>query len=163
MIVKSRDTTQIQRLKKCMDAEVEIQGFDVRNIGRYAKKLLGSEEKMINFLEQARTRNIYNPDMLSRKYLLSIPILLHMLCTLFHYNNTLPETKTGIIQEIVNRCINRESIRAKGERALQNATSTLLKLGKLAWQGLITRGKKLIFDKVLTLTVMNRFEPSDSS
>ena len=166
LIVTSRDTTQIQRLKKCMDAEVEIKGFDAWNIERYTEKLLGSEEKAKKILEQATRRNIYNPSTwswLPKKYLLSIPILLHMLCTLFHYNNTLPETKTGIIQEIVNRCINRESIRAKGEKALQNATSTLLKLGKLAWQGLITRGKKLIFDKVLTLTVMNRFEPSNSS
>ena len=175
LIVTSRDTTQIQRLKKCMDAEVEIQGFDVGNIERCAEKLLGSKEKAKTFLGQAITRNIYpyNPLQPSlqlflqppttEKCLLSIPILLHMLCTLFHYNKSLPETTTGIMQEIVNRCINRESIRAKGEKALQNATSTLIKLGKLAWQGLITQGKKLIFDKVLKLTAMIRFKSSNSS
>ena len=165
VIVTSRDTTQIQRLKKCMDAEVEIKGFDAGNIERYTEKLLGKEKAKM-FLEQATSRNIYNPftwSQLPQKYLLSIPILLHMLCTLFHYNKSLPETTTGIIQEIVNRCIHRESIRAKEKKALQNATSTLMKLGKLAWQGLITEGKKLIFDKVLPLTVMIRFKPSNSS
>ena len=152
LIVTSRDTTQIRRLEICMDAVVEIQGFDVENIGRYAEKLLGSEEKVGTFLKQAIDRNIYRTPI--QKCLLSIPILLHMLCTLFHYNNALPETTTGIMQGIVDRCINRESIRAKGEKALRNVRSTLLKLGKMAWQGLITPGKKLIFDKVLTITYM---------
>ena len=155
MIVASRDTKQIQKLKNSMDAEVEIQGFDGINIERYAKKLLGTEAE--TFLEQTKRRSIYDWWELSYgKSLLSIPILLHMLCTLFHYNKTLPDTRAGIIEGLVNRCINRESIRKTGEKALLNAKLILLKLGKMAWEGLMTPGKKLIFEKVLKSCIFTK-------
>ena len=48
--------------------------------------------------------------------LLKIPILLHMICVLFICKLTLPNTRTGILQAIVDKCIDREAIKVKGKR-----------------------------------------------
>ena len=71
-----------------------------------------------------------------------------MICMLFMSNSSLPETRTGVMQAIVDRSINRESIRAKGKKALDRTKEALYKLGKLAWEGLKQKRKKLIFEKV---------------
>ena len=50
-----------------------------------------------------------------------------MICVLFICNLTLPNTRTGILQEIVNRCIDREAIRVKGEKAVDSSKRALIK------------------------------------
>ena len=64
--------------------------------------------------------------------------------------NTLPKTKTGIMQAIVDRCVDRECLQAKGEKAVGTVKQVLLDLGKLAWKALNESGKKLLFDRVST-------------
>ena len=143
MILTSRETKQLGDIKKYMDAEAEIRGFDSKNIKTYVSRSLGSEQKAEELLKQAVNRSI---DI--SKGIMTIPILLHMICVLFMCNMSLPKTKTGIIQAIVNRCVDREAIRAKGQKAIDSANQALYNLGKLAWQGLKEAGKKLFFDKV---------------
>ena len=48
--------------------------------------------------------------------------------------------------------MDREAIRAKGKKAEQMADEALIRLGKLAWDGLNEPGKKLIFEKVNSKT-----------
>ena len=54
----------------------------------------------------------------------------------------------GSCKAMVDRCIDRESLRAKGQKAVESTKKALSDLGKLAWQGLNEPGKKLIFEKV---------------
>ena len=44
--------------------------------------------------------------------------------------------------------MDREAIRAKGQKAVDSANQAFHSLGKLAWQGLKEAEKKLFFDKV---------------
>ena len=147
MILTSRETEQIKDVKQYMDAEAEIQGFDAKNVKAYITRSLGSEEQTAELLKQAE-----NIGLIHRGFgnygVLTKPILLSMICVLFKCNQTLSNTITGIIQAIVDRCINREAIRAKGQKSVDKAKRALYNLGKLAWQGLNEPGKKLIFEEV---------------
>ena len=139
MILTSRETEQIVPLKQYMDAEAEIKGFNRENIEAFVKKSLGDKEKEI--MEQVNSRKLHVD-------ILAIPLFLHMICVLFICNVILPKTRSGVFQAIVKRCVNRESIRNKGKKAVNNAKQALLRLGKIAWEGLNEPGIKLIFDKV---------------
>ena len=145
MLLTSRETEQIKDIKEFMDAEAEIKGFDEINVEAYITRSLGSEEKTKDLLKQARNCKLIG----SWDYgILTIPILLNMVCVLFKCNKSLPSTRTGIAQAIVDRCIDREAIRAEGQKAVDSAKQALYNLGKLAWHGLNEPGKKLVFDKV---------------
>ena len=126
--------------------KLEIRGFDSKNIKTYVSRSLGSEMKAEELLNQVANRSI---DI--SKGIMTIPILLHMICVLFICNMSLPKTKIGIIQAIVNRCVDREAIRSKGQTALDSTNQALCNLGKLAWQGLKEAGKRLYFGKVTNI------------
>ena len=152
IVLTSRETEQLEKLKRYMNAEVEIHGFDEQNVKEYISKSLRSEEKADKLLKQARSKGLCGGNKAGGYYfgdsLLRIPILLNMICVLFLCNDTLPTTRTGIIKKIVDRCIDREAIRRRGQTALQTAKRTMIKLGKLAWEGLNEPGKRLYFEKV---------------
>ena len=146
IILTSRETAEIKNLKEYMDAEAEIRGFDRQYVKKYVTRSLGSEVKAETLLDEAKSNRLYEKD----RGLLSIPILLHMICVLFMSKNTVPKTKTGIMQAMVDRCVDRECLRAKGEKAVGTVKQVLLDLGKLAWKALNEPGKKLLFDRVST-------------
>ena len=152
MILTSRETEQIKEIKEYMDAEAEILGFDESKVEEYISKFLENADKTKMLLSQAHQNNLclYNKDYgyFFGFSLMKIPILLHMICMLFACNLALPSSQTGILQAIVDRCIDREAIRAKGQKAVDKTKQALFKLGNLAWQGLNKPGKKLIFEKV---------------
>ena len=152
VILTSRETEQIKELKEYMDAEVEICGFDDNNVVQYITKYFGSEEKADELLKQAAAKGLCDGDedygYLFHDSFLQVPFLLNMICVLFSCNSTLPESKLEVMKSIVDRCINRESIRARGEKAVSRAETTLFKIGKLAWHGLNMTDKKMVFDKV---------------
>ena len=130
MILTSRETEQIQDIKQYMDAEAGIQGFDRKNIRQYVTRSLGTSEKNDKLLKKAEKSGLHD---WYRYGMLVVPVLLNMICVLFNSNQTLPNTKTGIMQAIVDRCIDREAIRAKGQKAVNSATRALYNLGKMAW------------------------------
>ena len=152
MILTSRETEQIKEIREYMDAEAEILGFDESKVEEYISKFLENADKTEMLLSQAHQNNLclYNKDYgyFFGFSLMKIPILLHMICMLFACNLALPSSQTGMLQAIVDRCIDREAIRAKGQKAIDKSIDALFKLGKLAWQGLSQLGKKLIFEKV---------------
>ena len=145
MILTSRETTQLGDVKQYMDAEAEIRGFDSTNIKTYVSRSLEGDTEAEELLDQVEQAGL----MVFPESIMAIPILLHMICVLFVCNMSLPKTKTGIIQVFVNRCVDREAIRAKGQKAVDSANQALYNLGKLAWQGLNEAGKKLYFSKVV--------------
>ena len=152
MIVTSRESEQIKHVKQYMDAEAEIHGFDAENIKKYLTKSLGSNEKCDEIWNEAMNRGLIKENDLGElEYnIVDIPLFLHMVCSLFSSNQTLPETRTKITEAIVHQYIMREGIRQKGKRADINVAQCLIELGKLAWQGLNDpRGPRLTFSKVV--------------
>ena len=148
MILTSRETEEVGIIKEYMDAEFDMEGFDDKNIERYITKTMTSKSDQL--LEEAVANDLCLPDGkggYTYKFgFLMVPLLLNMICSLFLNNMALPRTKTGIIESVVNKIIDREAIRAKGQKALASANTALLQIGKLAWKGLTS--EKFIFSKV---------------
>ena len=146
MILTSRKTD----VKNFMDAEVEIHGFQGNDVIKFMTQSLGNEQKTRQLVEEAASKGLCNSlgqgGFDFRFSLLTIPFLLNMVCFLFNFKMTLPKTTTGIMDAVVNRCLDREAIRAKGKKAVESAKRVLLRLGKLAWQGLMERNQ--FFEKV---------------
>ena len=138
LILTSRETEQVKELKEYMDAEVELWGFDDNNVEQYITKYFGSKQKADELLREAAAKGLClffkDTGYFFGHSFFRVPFLLNMICVLFSSNSTLPETKLEVLKAIVDRCMNRESIRARGAKALARAKSTLLKIGKLAWQ-----------------------------
>ena len=131
MILTSRETDKTKDIKEYMDTKVVIKGFSQENVEKYITQSLKSEDKTKQLLDQARVIGIY----LYKWYdcgLLAIPIFLNMICVLFECNPTLPNTTTGIMQAIVDRCMDRGAIRLKGQKSVDTAKRALYNLGKLA-------------------------------
>ena len=158
IILTSRETEKIYEIQEYMDAEAEIHGFDKKNIETYISKVV-SDDQTKNLLEQAVSVGLCHKVLGQLVYkndsILTVPILLHMICILFLSKNILPNTTQRILQAIVDRCMDREAIRAKGQKAEQKADQALARLGKLAWIGLNEPGKKLIFEKVSVQELQN--------
>ena len=136
-----------------MDAEFEIEGFDGKCIEKYISRSFAHDEtKSDQLLLEAAANGLCLPDgkggYIYEFGFLMVPLLLNMVCSIFMSKMTLPRTITGIIDSVVNKIIDREAIRAKGQRALESANKALLKICKLAWQGL-TSGTT-IFQKVFS-------------
>ena len=158
LLLTSRETEEIARIKDCMDAEFEIEGFDGTNIQKYIKRSVESEDKADELLSEAVDKELCSPDEQDgydfTDSFLVIPMLLNIICNLFRSNISLPKTKTETIESVVNKAIDREAIRAKGKKAVKSAEQAPRNLGKLAWKGLNAR--KSIFSKVgkYTLTIV---------
>ena len=154
LVLTSRETEEIARIKDCMDAEFEIQGFAGNSIQKYIKRSVGSDENADKLLKEAVANELCSPDD-EEEYdftgsFLMIPMLLNIICNLFRNNISLPKTKTETIESLVNKVIDREAIRARGKKDVKTAERALNNLGKLAWKGLTAR--KSVLSKVCTHT-----------
>ena len=80
-----------------MDAEAQIIGFTEENIAAYVEKFLGGKHKGLKkeLLDAAKRKGLYS--------ILRIPIILQMVCILYVDDKTLPTTKTGVVQAIINK------------------------------------------------------------
>ena len=152
IILTSRETEDVKKLKENMDAEVEVKGFDGQSVEKYMILSLGSEEKKSELLTKARIAGLGSPNDWG---ILTVPIFLHIICILFLSHKPLPGTITGLLKAIVEKCIDREAIRARGQKAVDGAKRALFNLGKLAWQGLCEPEKKLVFTRVMLSFTVN--------
>ena len=123
LVLTSRETQEIARIKDCMDAEFEIEGFAGNSIRKYIKKSVGSEEKADELLNEAVDKELCSPDDeegydFSESFLM-ITMILNIICNLFRDNISLPRTKTETIESVVNKVIDREAIRARGKKAVR--------------------------------------------
>ena len=138
MIMTSRED-ELEILRDHADVEAEIKGFTMENIQVFAEQFLDSQEKAKQEIDlRGKGHGI-----------MSVPLQPSMICFLFRSKVALLSSRTRIFQVIVNQCMDREALKAKGQKAVDSARQTLVRLGKLAWEGLQKRGKKLIFEKVL--------------
>ena len=137
MVLSSRRTD----VKDYMDTEIDILGFQGNDVIKYINQSLGNEQKMRQLLEEVASRGLGFSDGQGQfnfnSSLLRIPFLLNMVCVLFLSNMALLKTMIGVIDSMVNRCMDRESIRAKGQKAVDGARSALYTLGKLVWEELV--------------------------
>ena len=161
MILTSRETNDIDNLKEYMDAEVQIQGFDDISVESYVYRYMENTQKAHRLSQQIseRERNEKIDD------ILKTPILLNMVCSLFEGPNPLPSTECQLVGCIVQRCINREAIRAGRPKVIKNTDvfsidswpddirNIFLKLGKLAFDNLNKPIKNLMFDKVCRIFI----------
>ena len=138
LILTSRETEQTYELQEYMDAEAEILGFDKKNIETYISKVVPDSQTK-NLLEQAISVGLCHKVMGQFVYkndsILTVPMLLHMICILSLSKQILPNSVVGIIQAVVDRCMDREAIRAKGRKAEQRADQALVRLGLLQFPG----------------------------
>ena len=150
IILTSRETDGVKMIKEYMDIEMDIHGFSNENVVKYIEKSVGSQQNAQQLLKEIVDYDLCLFDGYGgvnfELSLLAVPILLKMICTLFVCRKRLPKTRTDILQEIVDKCIDREAIREKGEQAVESAMRSLQNLGKLAWNGLHRR--KYSFEKV---------------
>ena len=171
LILTSRESKELKSLKQYFDVEVKICGFSEESIDNYLTKVL-SRNLADEFLDLAKRNRIIKPltgkveatdsldsnDNFETKVqldhgMLKIPLFLKMLCSLFSMHKDLPKTKTGTVEVIVQLILKTERIRAKkrrghGYEVKTIEEETLVKLGKLAWDGLNSQEIKLIFSKV---------------
>ena len=161
----------MKRLKQYFDVEIKICGFSEESIDYYLTKSFNTN--LANeFLELAEGNRIIKPlpgkvdttdsldsnDNFETKVhldygMLKNPLFLKMLCSLFNMHEELPKTKTRTVDVIVKLILATERNRAKKGKRHGNKIKTieeeiLVKLGKLAWNGLNNLEIKLMFSKV---------------
>ncbi len=157
VVLTSRTSDQLPDVRDYMDLEVEILGFDEKTAEIYAGKYLGDEQKAETLMKKINdidTKNsLYAMDAMENnpsrlQTLVQLPILLQMLCVLNEGEQSLPESKGGIIGAIVERTIQRSAIRSSGKKVTLNVNAVLQKLGKAAWDSLKGRSRQLLIAKV---------------
>ena len=138
VLVTSRPDHVNKKFKHKME-EIQLQGLDDTGVRECTKKYLDTEEKSDKFHGKAKDQGISE--------LLKVPILLLMLCVLFvEKETTLPSSKAGIIQELINIYIMRAEER--GEEFGENKEEMQKKLGELSYKASQRKTKQMYIDKV---------------
>ena len=175
IVVTSRETKHLLTIREYIDAEAQITGFNKERVKEYVFKYFeknvqeaqrffqqvkkselvdredmdeDSEDEEIEFGEKDFEEDFKDDSDSESLGILHIPILLHMTCVLYILNDSLPNTRTGVISAIVERCGNWESIRSTGKEWMKTFESHLLKLGKFVFERLQQDDHAQIFDKV---------------
>ena len=132
-----------------MDEIVEIRGLKEETIKRYLTKTLCDGEKSEEFLHQAESMGFRMKNSLFQN-----PLFLNMLCTSIEKIPKATQSRSGILQAILTKVIDREAIRMTGQKAPADVEQTVIELGELAWQGLKNLDNmKLCFSKVNILNL----------
>ncbi len=157
IILTSRTSRQLIDVRKYMDIEVEILGFDRETAEIYAGKYLGSTSKAKTLIAHIHDMDTDQPprhksidDFYSMAGLTRLPILLQMLCVLDQGKHTLPDTKAGIIYSLIERSIRRSALKSTGRMLCQEIKMVLQRLGKAAWESLRKDTQQLLITKVCT-------------
>ncbi len=106
LVLTSRETDSLYPVRDSMDVEARILGFSEENVFVYITRYLGDEESAQALLEQAHEAELWNRRHSHWRYpveIMTIPILLCMICFLFQCQKSLPNTRCGIYDAIVDR------------------------------------------------------------
>ena len=110
LIITSRRGNYISKeTRDKMDGEIIIEGLSESGIRECSSKYLGSKEKSLKMLHQAKETGIY--------VLLYIPIILVMTVVVFMEEDSLPRTKTGIYETIFRLAMDRTTLKTFGRRS----------------------------------------------
>ena len=154
IVITSRENKDLPSLRDYFDAEAELLGFDKENIEEYIAKYLGDKGKCQELIKIAKKCGLiksYTWNSLGFGFhdygVMCIPILLHMICVLFQRKVSLPQTKTGILSAMVERCPDWEEIRKSGKKTEKDIESILVMLGSFVLEKLQYNGSQT-FEKV---------------
>ena len=148
VVLTSRPGYVGDEIRKKMDYEVTIEGLNVINIEKCSQLYLETWGKSADMLKQARAVGIYQPnDWFIRRLLfpstmideaiLRIPIMLLMTCFIYEENQSLPETRTGILKKLYQLLGDRSVVRSRSTSANTDTHDKMLfRLGKLSWEAL---------------------------
>ena len=134
-----------------MDGEIRVTGLSEENIVKCATKYLHSlmgphtetaENACANLIEKSKEVGIYG--------LLRIPIILLMVCVLYNKEQSLPDTKTGIVWAIIKMCMDRSTVKHLGKKSadIEDIDEMLFILGELSWLASQRDTKQLLIRKV---------------
>ena len=128
-----------------MDGEIQIVGLSEASIQECASKYLQSEDRASDLLHQTKEAKISE--------LLRIPIVLLMVCILYHEHQSLPSSKTDIVWKIITMCMDRSTLKHLGKKSseITDLDEMLDILGQLSWESLQKDTKKLLIQKVNNL------------
>ena len=145
VMVTSRETENFVQIKECSEFDAEITGFDVDKVQEYLMKFLGNHDQCYRFL--AITEKLHRETNEREKYgIMHNPFFLHMLCILYQRRVSLPKTRTGILDAVVERCPQWDSIRKSGKKTRKNLEEVIVRLGKLVLCCLLQ--ERHVFEKV---------------
>ena len=136
-----------------MDGVIQITGLSQENIlkcaTRYLQSLLASDADKKN-TENACADLIKQAQYVGIDEILRIPIVLLMVCVLYSNEQSLPDTKTGIVWAIIKMCMDRSTLKHLDKRwnDLENIDQMLFILGELSWLALQRGTKQLLIKKV---------------
>ena len=143
LIVTSRPGDYMKKIDRDqLDGEIIITGLSPENVEKCSAKYLGSLELSQSLLHKSREAGIYQ--------LLRIPIILLMVCVLYHSTEELPRRKTEIVWKIIVMCIDRSALKHLGRKSseITDLDEMLYILGELSWTALKRDAKQLLISKV---------------
>lgn len=153
MLVSSRETSETPKLEENAALVAEITGFGAEAVQEYVTKYVGDAGRAAQLIEAAKKIRrsgdvawwLYrrlDPSEYEKALVAAsiarVPLLLDMICALFVRKVSLPETKTGIVDAIVQRCIQWDSVKtSETKRLKKDSDQVLVNLGKFVleqWQ-----------------------------
>ncbi len=167
ILITSRPGTHLDAIRRFMSGQVKITGLSDKNIRKCAEHFLGSKEMMIAMLKQIIEKSEiddtkpmsdtdwqkilpHSHEQDNLYYLLKIPILLLMVCMIYKQNNSLPASKTQIIEKMIQLSISRTTLKTLGKRCeeIDGLEHLLCLLGELALKALQSDSLQLLIRQV---------------
>ena len=142
LIVTSRPGDYMKKIDRDqLDGEIIITGLSPENIAKCSAKYLDSQELSQSLLHKSREAGIYQ--------LLRVPIILLMVCVLYHSTEELPRRKTDIVWKIIVMCMDRSALKNLGRKSseITDLDEMLYILGELSWTALRRDAKQLLISK----------------
>ncbi len=155
VLVSSRSGSFLNLLRYNAHEELSITGFSGENIIKCAGQYLSDPDKCTDFLDQAESVGLHDkkdPSEFRYTGALHVPILLLMSCAVYNKNDSLPSSKTGLFEKIVDMSISRTTLKMKclqkSATEIPNLQELKVKLGALAWAALNKDKQQLLLNKV---------------
>ena len=140
-----------KEIRDKMYSEILIQGFCPDKIKTCCVQYFKSDEKSETMLLQAEKAGIGT--------LLKVPVVLLMVCVLFSEHESLPKTRTNIVDKIFGLTINRTALKALSREQYadfkQGFHDFLCALGQLSWTALKLNLAHLPVNKVCFLCLIS--------
>ena len=112
-----------------------MQGIDEAKIQEYINGSLADKSKGTELLKRAK--EILKLTQEEESIVSPTPLLVNMICISVMTEGPKPKSKTEALQDLVNKYLDRESIRATGRKtSTRLQQQTMNKLAKLSWEGL---------------------------
>ena len=156
LIVTSKPGDYMKKVDRDqLDGEIIITGLSLENVEKCSAKYLGSLELSQSLLHKSTEAGIYQ--------LLRIPIILLMVCVLYHSTEELPRRKTEIVWKIIVMCIDRSALKHLGWKSseITDLDEMLYILGELSWTALKRDAKQLLISKVSKYTFHSKKQKLD--